>query len=73
VVILDEVVSALLQAERAYLLCAVPLVKFTAPLLPGQAFFIDFGVRSGDWLKFWCTLRDGQVVAQGQLQVATRP
>ncbi len=61
-----------MQAENPCRLLAVRSVKFTSPLLPGQAFFIDFGVRIGDRLSFRCTLPDGQVVAQGQLQVTAR-
>lgn len=67
VVILDEVVHAVLQAEHARSLRAVPAVKFLAPLRPGQVFLIRFGVLTGGRVDFRCTLPAGQVLAQGQL------
>lgn len=66
VVILEEVAQALGEAGVAGKLREVSVVKFLAPLRPGQAFTVEFVVSANAEVRFRC-LQDRRLLAQGQL------
>lgn len=70
VVLLEEIMQALAEAGGDYRLRGIPLVKFIAPLKPGQRFTIRWTLSTEGQVKFRCLFADGQLIAQGQLDVA---
>jgi hypothetical protein len=48
----------------------MPVVKFLAPLRPGQAFTIRFAQSGARGVRFECIRDDGRALAQGCLTVA---
>lgn len=71
VVVLDEVRVLALARYGPFALRAVPQVKFTTPLLPGQRAEVAFE-RSGELVKFTVT-HAGAVIARGDLRIAETP
>jgi 3-hydroxyacyl-[acyl-carrier-protein] dehydratase len=71
VVILDEVIAALAEWRENSQLSGIRLVKFLAPLQPGQAFTISLSLRTehAAEVNFCCRAED-RVIVEGQLEVA---
>lgn len=69
VVILDEVVQALVELGGNCRLQSILSVKFVAPLQPDQVFTIHLSTHTDQRVQFRCTLPDGQLFAQGQLEI----
>lgn len=71
VVILDEVLSALVDWRQDSQLIGIRLVKFLAPLPPEQAFTICFSAKNehAAEMKFCCRAGD-RIIAEGQLEIA---
>ena len=69
VVILEEVVQALVEWRGNCRLQGIPAVKFLVPLQPNQVFTIHLSTHTEQRVQFRCTLPDGQLFAQGQLEV----
>ena len=68
VLILQEVWLALTAWNGDACLRAIPVVKFMAPLRPGQVFSIRFTKVAERRVQFQCVLHD-QVLVQGQLEI----
>jgi len=70
VLILDEIVAALTEWHEDSRLTAIRVVKFLAPLKPGQPFTICLsgGYDAGGKVDFACRVED-HVIAEGRLQV----
>ena len=70
VLILDEIVAALTEWHEDSRLTAIRVVKFLAPLKPGQPFTICLsgGYDAGGKVDFACRVED-RVIAEGRLQV----
>ena len=73
VVILDEVLAALNEWRGCSRIAAIPVVKFLAPLKPGQPFTICLSLvaESGTKVDFSCRVED-RAIAQRQLEVVFR-
>jgi 3-hydroxyacyl-[acyl-carrier-protein] dehydratase len=71
VVVLDEVAAALAEWQQDSQLVGIPLVKFIAPIKPGQSFVIAFDSANtaGNQIDFCCRL-DGRVVVEGRLEIS---
>jgi len=71
VVILDEILAVLSECHAGTRLIGIPVVKFLAPLKPGQKFTIRLlaAEQVADEIAFSCT-SDGRVITQGRLQIA---
>ena len=70
VVILEEVTQAFGAWRPASQVVGIPVVKFLAPLRPGQPFTIRFAESGVRGIRFECVRDDGQALAQGCLTVA---
>ncbi|MDG4595228.1 MAG: hydroxymyristoyl-ACP dehydratase [Candidatus Contendobacter sp.] len=70
VVILEEVMRAFEDWRPESRVVGMPVVKFLAPLRPGQPFTIRFVESGGRGVRFECVRDDGQTLAQGCLTVA---
>jgi len=72
VVILDEVLAALIEWRQDSQLTGIRLVKFLAPLTPGQAFTISFSAKNerAAEINFCCRTGD-RVIVEGRLEVAS--
>jgi len=72
VVILDEVLAALIEWRQDSQLTGIRLVKFLAPLTPGQAFTISFSAKNerAAGINFCCRTGD-RVIVEGRLEVAS--
>lgn len=69
VVILDEVKQAFEAWRPESRLIGMPVVKFLAPLRPGQSFTIRFAESGVRGIRFECIRDDGQTLAQGCLTI----
>ena len=69
VVILEEVTQAFEAWRPASRVVGMPVVKFLAPLRPGQSFTIRFAESGVRGIRFECVRDDGQALAQGCLTV----
>ncbi|MCP5195559.1 MAG: hydroxymyristoyl-ACP dehydratase [Gammaproteobacteria bacterium] len=67
VVILDEVIQALTEEWPGGQSMEIPLVKFLAPLRPGQPFTVRLRQSSSERVQFECIRDDGQLLAHGYL------
>ena len=72
VLILEEVHEALVGALGIRQLLAIRWAKFLAPLRPGEEFRVTVKPLTDGRYDFAC-MRGEQVVAQGQLQLASSP
>jgi 3-hydroxymyristoyl/3-hydroxydecanoyl-(acyl carrier protein) dehydratase len=70
VVILEEVARAFEAWRPTERPVGMPVVKFLAPLRPGQAFTIRFAQSGARGVRFECIRDDGRALAQGCLTVA---
>lgn len=68
-VLLEEIMQALTEAGGAYQLRGMPLVKFIAPLKPGQTFIIEWTLSTEGQVQFRCLFADRRLIAQGRLEV----
>jgi 3-hydroxymyristoyl/3-hydroxydecanoyl-(acyl carrier protein) dehydratase len=73
VVILDEVLAALNEWRGPSRIAEISVVKFLAPLKPGQPFTISFSAvdETRNEVEFSCRVDDREI-AQGRLQVVFR-
>lgn len=71
VVILDEVLALLAQAEPERRVSALVSAKFTAVLAPGVACAVTFTPRADGGLRFACVAA-GQPIASGLLALCPR-
>ena len=69
VVILEEVVQAFGEWRPESRVVGMPVVKFLAPLRPGQTFAIRFAESGARGIRFECVRDGGQPLAQGCLTV----
>lgn len=69
VVILEEVMQAFKERRPESRVTGMPVVKFLAPLRPGQPFTIRFAESGDRGVRFECIRDDGQTLAQGCLTV----
>ena len=69
VVILEEVMQAFEDWWPGSRVAGMPVVKFLAPLRPGQPFTIRFMESGARGIRFECARDDGQALAQGCLTV----
>jgi len=69
VVILEEVMQAFKDWRPESRVTGMPVVKFLAPLRPGQSFTIRFAESGVRGIRFECVRDDGQALAQGCLTV----
>ncbi|MFO1351298.1 MAG: hydroxymyristoyl-ACP dehydratase [Gammaproteobacteria bacterium] len=67
VVLLDEVLDTLRAWRGPCELAAVPSVKFSAVLRPGQVFTITLNTRGEREMSFECRTQDARLIAKGQL------
>jgi 3-hydroxyacyl-[acyl-carrier-protein] dehydratase len=74
VVILDEILSALIQWRKDSQLRVIHAVKFLAPLKPEQPFTICLSVEEDtkDEVNFHCRVGD-RIIVEGRLQIRCRP
>ena len=70
VVLLEDIMQALAETGGDYRLRGIPLVKFIAPLKPGQAFTLEWTFFTEGQVRFRCLFADGRLIAQGQLEVS---
>lgn len=71
VVVLDEVISALSRWQPKAQCRGFTAVKFNAPLMPGQAFTIEFTEVGSRRVKFSCQKSDDNATfASGQVKLA---
>ncbi|MDG4552324.1 MAG: hypothetical protein P9F19_03975 [Candidatus Contendobacter sp.] len=70
VVILEEVIQAFEDWRPESRVVGMPVVKFLAPLRPGQPFVIRFAESGVRGVRFECVRDDGRAVAQGCLTMA---
>ena len=68
-VLLEEIMQVLAEAGGSCQLRGIPLVKFIAPLKPGQAFIIEWTLPTEGQVQFRCLFADGRLIAQGRLEV----
>jgi 3-hydroxyacyl-[acyl-carrier-protein] dehydratase len=68
VVVLDEIVAALVEWREGCRLIGIPLVKFLAPIKPGQLFTIAFDAPENAQIDFCCRV-EGRVVVEGRLEI----
>ena len=71
VVILDEVLALLAQAEPARRVSAIVSAKFTAVLVPGVVCAVTFAPRADGGLRFACVAA-GRPIASGILALSPR-
>jgi 3-hydroxymyristoyl/3-hydroxydecanoyl-(acyl carrier protein) dehydratase len=71
VVLLDQATAALAEWRKESRLTGLALVKFVAPIEPGQSFVIRFDSTNtaGNQIDFCCRL-DGRVVVEGRLEIS---
>jgi 3-hydroxymyristoyl/3-hydroxydecanoyl-(acyl carrier protein) dehydratase len=69
VVLLDRVAQAARAALGLGALSALPRVKFTAPVLPGEEVRVAFTPRAARRIGFACHVRD-RLVASGEMAFA---
>lgn len=74
VVILDEILSALIQWRKDSQLRVIHAVKFLVPLKPEQPFIICLSVEEDarDEINFHCRVGD-RIIVEGRLQIRCRP
>lgn len=70
VVILEEVMQAFETWQPGSRVIGAPMVKFLAPLRPGQPFTSRFAESGGRGIRFECVRDDGQALARGCLTIA---
>ena len=70
VVILEEVTQAFEEWRPESQVVGMPVVKFLAPLRPGQPFTIRFTESGVRGIRFECVRDDGRALAQGCLTLA---
>ncbi len=66
VVLLDHALAAILRTHPGHHAAGLPTVKFTRPVLPGQAVGVACTTPQSDRLAFACSV-DGAEVARGTL------
>lgn len=71
VVILERVLDSVAAAEPAWRVTGIRKLKFLRPLSPGQAFRVECAAVKNERLRFRC-LCDGELLAEGNLQLAAR-
>jgi 3-hydroxyacyl-[acyl-carrier-protein] dehydratase len=74
VVILDEILSALIQWRKDSRLEVIHVVKFLVPLKPEQPFIICLSVEEDtrDEINFHCRVGD-RIIVEGRLQIRWGP
>ncbi len=70
VVLLDQALGAILAANPGRRAAGLPAVKFTRPVLPGQAVSVACAPAVEGRVAFTCTV-DGDEVARGTLLLGT--
>jgi 3-hydroxyacyl-[acyl-carrier-protein] dehydratase len=71
VVILDEVLALVVQAEPARRVSSIVSAKFTAVLAPGEVCQVSFAPRADGLLRFACVAA-GRPIASGLLAWSPR-
>ncbi len=71
VVILDEVISILKKLKPELTVAAIPMVKFTHPLLPEQQVMLEIKEKSDNAISFNCTYNKIKIVT-GQLTLKSK-
>lgn len=66
VVILDEVINFIKTLKPEYTVCAIPMVKFTHPLLPEQQVSVEIKEKNNTSISFNCFHNEIKLVT-GQL------
>lgn len=71
VVILDEVISIVKKLKPELTIAAIPMVKFTHPLLPEQQVMLEIKEKSDNAISFNCTHNKIKLVT-GQLTLKSK-
>ena len=71
VVILDEVISIVKKLKPELSVAAIPMVKFTHPLLPEQQVMLEIKEKSDNAISFNCTHNEIKLVT-GQLTLKSK-
>ena len=71
VVILDEVISIVKKLKPELTVAAIPMVKFTHPLLPEQQVMLEIKEKSDNAISFNCTHNEIKLVT-GQLTLKSK-
>ena len=71
VVILDEIINIIKLAKPGFTVDAIPMVKFTQPLLPGQQVLVELVEKDKTSINFNCTHNETRL-ATGQLSLKSK-